>query len=242
MDIQARTRSIRHAVVAAAMVVICCMVMSPVCADTSPVWFDPILLTSTDGSGSMEVVLQVTPAATSGPFEYTYWVTNSAQTVMSDFYLTCVGIPDMTSFDPNRYRVMSGARKVSAAGAVTFERGSSLVDWGNPLTGYGNARPQSIHDGTPGVKLRWGSLSEGGGLDLDDGSIGFSFTSTYMPATVASDLAGAFAIFTYNGVEYVHGPGVGPDPSMPGVPEWSTIMLALSGFGCLSGFRRRLRK
>lgn len=234
--------------VAMAVLAICCLALSPVCADVSSRWFDPILLKTTTDAGYMEVVLQVTPATRPGPFEYIYWVTNSAQRGMSDFYLTCVGIPDLSSFDPLAYNVVAGTRLPGSGGAVTFQRGAVVEDWGNIITGQQmapNARPQSIYDETSqqyasSVKFRWSVLADGG--LTPGGSIGFAFTSTYSPATVARDLAATFAIRTYNGDEYAYGPGPEPDPGDdPVVPEWSTVMLALSGFGCLGAFRRRFR-
>lgn len=227
----------------------CCL--GPVAgADTSTRWFAPILLKtlpSADGAGNsygnIEVVLQVSPASKPGPFEYIYWVTNYTTAEMSDFYFTCVGIDDLSTFLPDGYEVLDGTRQGSGT-SITFDRGDNITGWGNMRTGDESApyvRLASYY--LPGTdtlvssaKMRWSVLDNGVGLAPGE-SIGFSFTSTYPPATVAKELASGLATRMFNGEVYAYGPE--PEPQ---IPEWSSVLLGLSGVGVLGATKRRFGK
>lgn len=218
-----------------------CLMVSPVLADSYTRWFDPILLTASGSTGYMEVVLQVSPGVAPGPYEYVYWVTNYAPVSLSDFYFTCVGIPDPSSFDPTAYRVMDGTRNPQPGGGVQFWWGAPNLDWGNLITGEPMVpiiRQRDVYDATSdavvgSTKFRWSSLAGDGLLPGD--SLGYSFTSIYAPSAVARDLAAGLAIRTYNGDEYAYG----PDITSNDVPEWSSALMALLGFGGVGALRRR---
>lgn len=244
---------LRLGVIAVSAAIFCGLMLSSASADTSTRWYAPILLETTPGAdgagnpyGSMEVVLQVTPASKPGPFEYVYWVTNNTTAAMSDFYFTCVGVDDINPpwFLPDGYQVLDGTRVV-IGGVVTFNRGSDVGGWGNIRTGQetvpyirlANYYVPETGEVVSSAKLRWSALPGSSGLS-PGGSIGFSFTSEYLPSTVAKDLAGGLAIRMFNGEVYVYGPA----PEAPVVPEWSSVALAMSGLGCLGAFRRRFRK
>lgn len=243
----------RLSIIAAAAAVVCCLTLSSAWADTSTRWYAPILLKTTPGAdgagnpyGNIEVVLQVTPATKPGPFEYVYWVTNNTTAAMSDFYFTCVGVDDINPpwFLPDGYQVLDGTRVV-VNGVVTFNRGPDVGGWGNIRTGeqtvpyirLANYYVPGTGEVVSSAKLRWSALTGCSGLS-PGGSIGFSFTSEYLPSTVAKDLASGLAIRMFNGEVYAYGPA----PEAPVVPEWSSVVLAMSGLGCLATLRRRFRK
>lgn len=221
---------------------IICIMISPVLADDYTRWFAPVLLTAPGTTDHMEVVLQVSPGVSPGPYEYVYWVTNYAAAPLSDFYFTCVGVPDPSSFDPTCYRIMEGTRNPVPGGDVEFYWGAENLDWGNLITGESMVpltRQRLVYDETTSAlvestKFRWSSLY-GDGL-LPGNSLGFSFTSIYGPAAVARDMAAGLAVRTYNGDEYAYGPGTEPD-----VPEWPAVTMALSGLGGFGLLRRRFR-
>lgn len=214
-----------------------CLMVSPVLADTR--WLDPILLTTPSSSGYMEVALQVTPSVAPGPYEYVYWVTNFAAAPLTDFYFTCVGVPDPSTFDPTGFTVWDGTRDPST-GHVWWGAQSSA--WGNLLTGGLPPLTTSmlVYDQTtetmvPGTRFRWSSLVDNG--LMPDSTLGFSFTSIYAPQDVARDLAAGLAVKAYNGTEYAYG----PSGTTPEVPDWPAVSMALLGFGGLGTLRRRFR-
>jgi hypothetical protein len=229
----------RLGVVTLLMIAGICLMISPVLADDYTRWFDPILLT-TPGSGEhMEVALQVSPGVSPGPYEYVYWVTNLSSSPLSDFYFTCVGVPDPSSFDPTYFTVWNGTRD---PGTGDIWWGTQNSDWGNLFTGSlpPLTTAQMVYDQTtgmmvPSTKFRWSSLT-GDGLMPGD-TLGFSFTSIYAPALVARDLAAGLAVKAYNGTQYANGPGTQPD-----VPEWPAVAMALSGLGSLGVLRRRFQR
>jgi hypothetical protein len=227
--------------------------LSSAVADTSTRWFDPILLKTMPGAdgagnpyGSIEVVLQVSPASKPGPFEYVYWVTNNTTAAMSDFYFTCVGVDDINPpwFLPDGYQVLDGVR-VAGSGGVTYTRGSDVAGWGNIRTGQqtipyirlANYYVPGTGEVVSSAKIRWSALGSSLGLPAG-GSIGFSFTSDYLPGTNPKDVASGLAIRMFNGEVYSYG----PEPESPVVPEWSSLLLGMSGLGCIGAFRRRFRR
>ena len=241
----------RLGMVALLILAVSCSVVSLAAADTSSRWFAPIVLRNTPpvdsdvtSDGYMEVVLQVTPATSPGPFEYVSWVTNNTTSYMTDFYLTCVGVDDIASFLPNGYEVLGGTRSVDGGGVVTYVRGSVVKGWGNSRTGAESvpyilvSKPGSTTP-VPTTKIRWSVLGNNPGLAPGSAmGIGFSFVSTYAPATVAGDMTDSLAIRMYNGEVYAYGRGPLLENS---VPEWSSIMLATFAFGFIA-IRRRVRR
>ncbi len=243
----------RVGVIVSLALVICCSALLPLSADTNTRWYAPILLKTTPGAdgtgnpyGNIEVVLQVTPSTKPGPFEYIYWVTNNTAAAMSDFYFTCVGVDDINPpwFLPDGYEVVDGTRVVDG-GVVTFDRGPDMTGWGNirtdeepiPYIRIANYYVPGTGEVVSSAKLRWSALGDCGGLGAGD-SMGFSFTSDYLPSTVAKDLASGLAIRMFNGEVYAYGPA----PESPVVPECSSVLLAMSGLGCIGVLRRRFRR
>ena len=241
--------TMRFGMIALLILAVNCSIVSLAAADVSSRWFAPIMLKTTPSAdsagnsyGTMEVVLQVTPSVKPGPFEYVYWITNSAATPMSDFYLTCVGVGDLSSFLSDGYEVLNGTRQ-GTDGVVTFVRGPAVTGWGNtttgqdtvPYMGLANYYPPGSDTLVESTKIRWSALCGNPGLP-PAGSIGFSFTSIYLPSAVAKDLTGSLAIRMFNGEVYAYG----PEP-VPHTPEWSSIMLATSAFGFIGAIRRRRR-
>lgn len=222
-----------------------CFAPSSAAADVSSLWFAPIVLTSAspvDGggnsSGTMEVVVQVTPATAPGPFEYVSWVTNNSTSYMTDFYVACVGVDDARSFLGDA--VLEGLRTVDGGGVVTYVRGSSITGWSNTKSPVQSYYTPGSTVAVPTMKIRWSVL--GGNRGLAPGAnlgIGLSFTSLYAPSDVAKDMTGSFAIRMYSGEVYAYGPV--PYSNAGQVPEGPAVLLAISGMGFVGALRRRLR-
>lgn len=222
--------------------------VSSAVADTR--WYDPVTLTSHDGAGSFDVVLAVTPVA-SGAFEYVYWVKNNGAQPLCNFYYTCFGSQPLSSF--------TWATPLSGVYDQTtghFTANGNYEGWGwynsrnRPLAWQ---NPDLLH----GSEFAWMALSVGGPNETSDSrlanghSMGFVFTSPYEPedpsSVTPSDIASGTVVIqmstnTYGSEDYVYGPS-GETPSAPAVPEWSSILLAMSGLGCTLlrrvGARRR---
>lgn|GEM_PF-1771686 len=235
---------------------ICTLASSAYAGGTTTHWFAPVMLTgssidATGPIGSFEAVLGVTSSAGSGPFQYTYWITNNGAAAMSDFFFTCFGVKDLQSF--TNFMPLSGTRMVSSTGQVYFIPGSELQDWGHydvtannmqvavpgsPRewyhTSYDEYLQKEVNDG---CEFNWMALDSG----LTSGnSIGFAFTSIYGPSDVASDIASTTAIRSYNGD--VYGPDSTSSSDIPPVPEWSSVLLAMSGLGGIQALKMGLRK
>ena len=242
----ARGKTMRTGAVVLLILMANCFVASLPTADASSQWFAPIVLTTAspvDGgvnsSGTMEVVVQVTPATAPGPFEYVSWVTNNSTSYMTDFYVACVGVDDLDSFLGDA--VLGGMRTVDDRGVVTYVRKSVITGWGNTKRVVNDYYAPGSSTAVPTTKIRWSVL--GGNPGLAPGAnlgIGLSFTSLYAPSDVAKDMTGSLAIRMYSGEVYAYGP-VPYSSAAPPVPEGPAVLLAISGMGFIGALRRRLR-
>lgn len=222
-----------------ALVMCHCVVTAAEAMDTTQ-WFNPVLLMTKNGSGeyaeefgSIEVVMQVTPNALNGSYEYVYWVTNNTTTMMSDFYFTCLGVTDPKSFMTDGYQVLSGTR-VEEYGLVKFSAGPGVAGWGD-FTTDDDTVPLvcNVSEGCLSTRLWWSALGDNEGLDVGD-SLGFSFASIYPPGVAADNIPVGLAARMFNGEAY------GPDPTQ--LPECSSVFLALTGLGCVGAIKQRFRR
>lgn len=229
----------RFIITALLVIAVASIISIPVHADEYTRWFEPVELRHPGSSESVEVVLQVSPGAAPGPYEYVYWVTNNTSAEMNSFYLTLVGSSDIAVFDPFSYRVIDGMR-VETPNGVEFYWGYDNYDWGNLISGqsqYPHISHYDIYDDITNslltsTRFRWNVL--GDGLAPGD-SIGFSFINMYGPELFASSIASATAVYNYN--ELVYGPGEEPD-----IPEWPALLMAAPGLGLAGLLRRRFMR
>ncbi len=183
-----------------------------------------------DQTGYVEVVLHYTPLE-NGEYSYIYWVTNLsgfAGAELSTFYFTSVEVSDVSSFhdpwaQPDGWGHYAGMQFVPDVPDIYTH---SVSD---PTTG----------DDVVGVQFRW-DASSGTGLDYNEVGL-FGFVSPYAYSELPIDPASAYVLSAYsNNTERLYGPAPASAQGKQGVPEWSSVMLALMGIGGVGlRFRRR---
>lgn len=192
-----------------------------------------------DANDYVKVVLHYAPDGDN--FSYMYEVTNHSRSkaVISSFYFSSIEVTEVRAFWGWAPSVVSP---------------NVLVGWGNIVDDhytdyYPAVYPHNVPDRVgklfPGVQIRW-DAQEGGGLHVDQ-TVTFGFISYYaISAPVGDDPATANAgvvttVGSYsNNQDRLYGPDPGLSPGGGSVPEWSSIVLGLIGFGGM-GWRLRRR-